>query len=245
MENNENFVYGKNPVRERLKIIKNGTLYIKKTINNQQIADILKKAKSKNIAIEYKDNSYFENISSDKNHQGLVLKIEDDWTPQLELDDILEKIKDKKESIILILDGIVDVGNLGAALRSALLFNVDAVILPKNNSAPVNDVVAKRSSGAVNFIDLIYVSNIVSAIEKLKKVGFWVYGADMNADTSLNNTKFSEKNVLIFGGEEKGIRKLVKENCDFIVKIPTNDKLDSLNISVSIGIFLYEINRNK
>ena len=127
MDNKIKFIFGKNPVKERLKIIRNGILYVKKNINDSAIIDILNKAKSKNIKIEYRDSSFFESNFHEKVHQGIALEIEDDYIASITINDIIEKINESKKSIILILDGIEDVGNLGAVLRSALLFNVDAV----------------------------------------------------------------------------------------------------------------------
>ena len=243
MDNNKIYIYGRNPVNERLKIIKNGTLFVKKNIHETAIKDIIFKAKSKNLKIEYKDSFFFEVFFPDKTHQGIALEIDEDYVSIITLEDLLEKIKDNKKSIILILDGIEDVGNLGAAIRSALLFNVDAVILPKHNTSPINDIVVKRSAGAVNFIDIIYATNLVNEIEKLKKAGYWIYAADTSGDNILPKTEFNEKSVVVIGDENKGIRRLVKENCDFNVSIPTNNKIDSLNLSVSVGIFLYEVNK--
>jgi 23S rRNA (guanosine2251-2'-O)-methyltransferase len=244
MSGEKNFVYGRNPVKERLKMIKSGTLFIKKNINDSFISDILNKAKSKNLNIEFKDSAFFDTEFRDKNHQGIALASEEDFANFITIDDIIENTKDEKKAVVLILDGIEDVGNLGAVIRSALLFNVSAVVLPKNNSAPINDIVAKRSAGAINFIEIAYVTNIVSSLDKLKSAGFWIYGADGGGDKSLPEVEFSDKSVIVMGDENFGIRKLVRENCDFLVNIPTNKKLDSLNLSVSAGIFLYEVNKS-
>jgi 23S rRNA (guanosine2251-2'-O)-methyltransferase len=243
MDNNKKYIYGRNPVNERLKIIKNGILFVKKNIHESSVKEIIYKAKSKNLTIEFKDSSFFENLFPEKTHQGIALEINEDFISIITLEILLEKIKENKKSIILILDGVEDVGNLGAAIRSALLFNADAVILPKHNTSPINDIVVKRSAGAVNFIDIIYATNLVNEIEKLKKAGYWVYAADISGDKIITQTEFHEKSVIVIGDESKGIRKLVKENCDFKVIIPTNNKIDSLNLSVSVGIFLYEVNR--
>ncbi len=238
------YIYGKNPVREKLKIIKSGILYIKKNINYSSIQDIVKKAKSKKIQITSLENNDFDNKFKNKNHQGIALKIDEDYTKLLTFDDFLTKINNQNnfKSIIIILDGINDVGNFGAILRSALLFGVDGVILPKNNSTPINDAVVKCSAGAVFQLDIIYVTNLIRTIQELKKKEYWIYGAEKSGE-NISKIKFSNKCVIIFGSENKGIRHLVKENCDFIISIPTNDKLDSLNLSVSAGIVLYELAR--
>lgn len=219
-------------------------MYIKKSTNYSSITDIIKKAQSKNIQITSLDNSNFDNKFKNKNHQGIALKTDEDYTKLLTYDDFIIRLKDqnKTKSIIIILDGINDIGNYGAILRSALLFGADGVILPKNNSTPINDAVVKCSAGAVFQLDIIYATNLIRTIQELKKIGYWIYGAEKSGE-NITKTKFSDKSVIIFGSEGKGIRPLVKENCDFIISIPTNDKLDSLNLSVSAGIILYELTR--
>jgi 23S rRNA (guanosine2251-2'-O)-methyltransferase len=238
-----NYIYGKNPVKEELKIIKSGTLFIQKGMNQSLISDILKKAESKNIEISYVDKEYFKKYFGDKNHQGIVLKINEEFNEQFTEEDFVDELKNSsiQKEIILILDGIKDVGNFGAILRSALLFNVKYIILPKDNSVPVNDVVAKRSSGAVSQLKIVYVTNITRIIEFLKSNGYWIYGADKSGEV-ISKVNYSSKLAIVLGEEGSGIRPLVKKNCDVIISIPTNDKLDSLNVSVSTGIILYELN---
>lgn len=179
-----------------------------------------------------------------KKHQGLALKTDEDYKELLSFEAFMDKIKNQEdtESIIIILDGINDIGNFGAILRSALMFDVKGVILPKNNSTPINDTVIKKSTGAVFQLDIIYATNIVRVIQELKKIGYWVYASDKSGE-NISKINFNNKSVIIFGSENKGIRRLVKENCDFIISINTNKKLDSLNLSVSAGIVLYEITK--
>lgn len=238
------YIYGRNPVKEELKIIKAGTLYLSKNSRKAFIQDVVKKAKSKGLDIVYIDGPEFEKKFAGKNHQGIVLAAEEDFIKTFTYDDFVELINnsERDKSIVLILDGVKDIGNMGAILRSALLFNVDAVILPKNNSCPVNDVVVKRSAGAALHTNILYVTNIVRVIEELKKAGYWIYAACKDGE-SVAKTGFNEKSVLVLGEEGRGIRDLVLKNSDVAVTIPTNDRLDSLNVSVSAGIILYEMNK--
>lgn len=242
MNESNKYVYGINPVKEYLKIVKKGVLFIRKNNNNTKIAELIEKAKSKNLEITYIDNESFKKFFPDINHQGIALKIEEDYTDAIDENNLIDIIKNDTQNIIniLILDGIKDPGNLGAVLRSALLFDASYVILPKDNTCPINEIVNKRSSGAAAFLKIIYVTNLVRIIDKLKEIGFWIYSADMEG-TSINKIDFSDKKVIIIGEEEKGIRRLVKENSDFLITIPTNKKIDSLNLSVSAGIILYEL----
>ena len=244
INNETNYIYGKNPVKEALKIINKGVLFVQNNVTNPSIKELLEEAKTKNIEISFVDKEYFIKYFGDKNHQGIVLKTEEDVNKVLSEEDFIRKIEESTDikELTVILDGIKDVGNLGAILRSSLLFNVKYVVLPKDNSAPINDVVIKRSSGAVNLLDIVYVTNITRTIEFLKANNYWVYAADKDGE-KLSGVKFSDKACIVFGEEGRGIRPLVKRNCDVSITIPTNNKIDSLNLSVSVGIVLYELNK--
>jgi 23S rRNA (guanosine2251-2'-O)-methyltransferase len=241
ISDNERYVYGKNPVKEELKIIKTGVLFLQKGLTPAVFNELSDKARSKNIEISVVDRDYFNKYFGDKNHQGIVLKINEEYNKPLSEDGFVEEIKNlDTDETVVILDGIKDVGNFGAILRSALLFGINYVVLPKDNSVPVNDIVVKRSSGAASFLKIVYVTNISRILEFLKTNGFWIYAIDKDGE-NLKKTRFSGKKALVLGEEGKGIRPLVKKNCDFVISIPTNDKLDSLNVSVSAGIVLFSI----
>jgi len=237
----EKYIYGLNPVKEYLKIVKSGKLFILKNSNNQKFIPIVEKAKSKNIDIEFIPLSFFSENFPGKNHQNIVLKIDESFNKHIDENELIKNLKNSDEiKKIVILDGIKDVGNFGAIIRSSLLFGVDYLILPKDNSTSITEAVVRASSGAISYMNIVYVTNLVRIIEKFKECGFWIYGADRNGE-SINNIKFSEKIVIVFGEEGRGIRELVKKNCDIIATIPTNEKLDSLNLSVSVAIFLYQL----
>ena len=174
MTQDKNLIYGKNPVKEKINMAKTGILYIRKGTNENQISEIIRIAKTKAFDIQYLENDKFDKSFSNFNHQGVVF--ESFEKEQVIIDEkeffSLLKSNDKKSTIVLILDGIKDVGNLGAVLRSALLFNAYFVILPKDNSAPINEVVIKRSAGAVFKLNVIYVTNISRTIDELKKMVF-------------------------------------------------------------------------
>jgi len=238
---NKKYLYGRNPIKEKLQNAKSGKLYIQNGTNLNSINDIIEKAKSNNISITFLDKDFFNTDFKDKNHQGIVFEFDDDVNYLLSEEDFVENIKANKNlhEMVLILDGIKDVGNFGSILRSALLFGVNYVILPKDNSCPVNDVVVKRSSGAVEFIKVVYVTNIVRTVNFLKENNYWVYATDKNG-VNLKDVKFTEKSVIIMGEEGRGIRRLVKENSDYLITIPTNQKIDSLNVANAASIILYD-----
>jgi len=147
-------------------------------------------------------------------------------------------------NIVLIMDEIQDTRNLGSCLRSASFFGVNSVVIPKNNSADfLNTAVIETSTGGIYDLDLYKATNIATLQEKLKKTGYWITGFSEHAEISLEETKFTEKNVLIFGNEEKGIRKLVEKNCDQVLKINKYGQTSSLNVAVATAIALFEVQK--
>jgi len=141
----------------------------------------------------------------------------------------------------LILDHIQDPQNLGAIIRSANVLGVDGVIIPKDRSASVTPSVIKASSGATNYVPIVKVVNLSRTIRELKDVGLWVVGADVNSKRFLQDDDFRNMNLaLVIGNEGKGLSKLIKNQCDFLVSIPNYGNIDSLNASVAAGIMIYE-----
>ena len=147
-------------------------------------------------------------------------------------------------NMVLIMDEIQDTRNLGSCLRSASFFGVNSVVIPKNNSADfLNTAVIETSTGGIYDLDLYKVTNIATLQENLKKNGYWISGFSEHAEILLEETKFTEKNVLIFGNEEKGIRKLVEKNCDQVLKINKYGQTSSLNVAVASAIALFEVQK--
>lgn len=224
--------------------------FIKKNIDC--IKTIYLSSRSTNFSKLDKDISNFKNIiylekkeldklTSNAVHQGIVAEI--DFNFYKKEDELYLHLSQKKNAIFLILDSIKDPRNLGACLRNALAFNVDAVIVNKDGSAPINSHVLKSSVGAVLDLDIFQVVNLNRVINKLQSNGFWIVGLDGNSETSIFDETFNDRTAFVMGSEGTGIRKLIKKNCDSLIKIPTNKSLDSLNISVASGIVLFEIHR--
>ena len=153
--------------------------------------------------------------------------------------------KKKNIRLYLILDSIQDTHNLGAILRTAECAGVDGVILTKHNSAPLNETVTKTSAGATEHLKICLVDNLVNAIKELKENKFWIFGSYLNEAKEFTAADYKLPAAIIVGNEEKGIRKLVAENCDFLIKIPMLGKIQSLNVSVSAGILLFEVLRQR
>ncbi len=147
-------------------------------------------------------------------------------------------------NMVLIMDEIQDTRNLGSCLRSASFFGVNSVVIPKNNSADFsNPAVIETSTGGIYDLDLYKATNIATLQENLKKNGYWISGFSEHAEISLEETEFTEKNVLILGNEEKGIRKIVEKHCDQVLKINSNGQTSSLNVAVATAIALFEVQK--
>jgi len=238
-------IYGRKPVLEALRSeAEIEVIYIAFGQHGDVINQIFSAAKKRGIKITQLSTQKFDNLSEGQNSQGVIaLKSSQKY---FELDEIISESKKSKFPFLLILDTIQDPHNLGAILRTSECAGVDGIIVTTNQSAPITNTAEKISAGAVSYLKICKVNNLVHSIEKLKKEGFWIVGSHLTAD-SKNYTELDYKMplALIVGNEEKGIRKLVAENCDFLIKIPMKGKIDSLNVSVSTGVLLFEINRQR
>ena len=170
-----------------------------------------------------------------RNHQGIVVDVY-----EYEYKDLDECYND---DFIVILDHLEDPHNFGAIIRTCECAGIKHIIIPKDRSVRVNETVIKVSSGAISYVDIIMVSNLTNAINKLKSKGFFVYGADMDGNSYVDGD-FSGKKVLVIGNEGKGISQIISQSCDEIVSIPMKGNINSLNASVSAGILIYGMKRN-
>ncbi len=161
----------------------------------------------------------------------------------VDLDSFLRTF-DKDNALVVVLDGITDVHNYAAILRSADQFSADLVVVPSRRSASDNSVVSKVSSGANSWVPVATVSNLTRAIKQLNENGFWVYGAHMEGEFS-NKLDLKGRTVIVMGSEGTGMSKIVRENCDAFISINTTGHVDSLNVSVAAGILMYEVRRQQ
>lgn len=230
-------IYGRNPLKEAIKAgRKIEKVYL--STNDQGIISFLKEKKIK-----------YETLSSEilaskfgLSTQGVVAEVAPYEYRNLE--DVIAEIKHPLPFFVM-LDGLEDPHNLGAIIRTAEACQVDGIIIPKNRSVGLNATVVKVSTGAIEYVNLIEVTNLVRTLEDLKKKGFWVVGADMDGEIDFHDQDYQMPLVLVIGSEGKGISRLVKESCDFLVHIPMYGKVNSLNASVSAGILFYEIMRKR
>lgn len=226
-------IYGRKPVLES---IDRGINIHKAYIIKQKTPIVLKiidKLRDANVEIKFVDKSFFDDIEG--NHQGVMIEV--DSFKYQDLSDLDDANK------IILLDKIEDPHNLGAIIRSAESFGFDGLIIPEHRSSKVNSTVYKTSAGAINNIKVVMVTNLNQAIAKIKENGFWVYGLAGEAENTLKETDLSGKVALVVGNEGDGISRLVRQNCDMLVKIPMQGKTNSLNASVAAAISMYEVNR--
>ena len=230
-------ITGKNTVSEAIKTgRKTQEIYVLKGSNK----DIVSIARKKNIRIKELDKQQLQKLLP-KNNQGIGALVEE--YKYISLDQVLSK--DKENKVFVMLDSLEDPHNLGAILRSADAFSVDAVIIPKNRSVKLNATVAKVSTGAIEHVDVVEVTNLTNTIKSLKENGFWVVGTDADTDQTIHDINVDTNLCIVIGSEGKGISRLVKENCDYMVKIPMSGHVNSLNASVSAALVIYEVYHKK
>ncbi|HMQ68725.1 MAG TPA: 23S rRNA (guanosine(2251)-2'-O)-methyltransferase RlmB [Ignavibacteria bacterium] len=244
-------VLGKNPVLEFLKSNPkeiNKIVLLKKVKPDNKLKEIVKRAEEQKINLIYLNyfdfKKLFDNKSKDEGIDQGVLGFIKDFNYR-SLRDIVEDNKKIDNPLILILDQITDPHNLGAIIRSAVCLGADGIVIPRHNSAEVNHTVIKTSSGAVNYISIAKETNLTNSLIYLKNNGYWIAGTDVKTDKTIFDTDLKIPLALIIGSEGSGMRNNLKQQCDILMRIPMAGKLGSLNASVSAGIFLYEIFRQK
>ena len=173
-------------------------------------------------------------------HQGLALVCDD--LPEMGLEDILIKLREANNALIVILDQVTDPHNVGAILRSACAFNADAVIMQTKHAPELNGVLAKTACGAVEHIDVAYETNLSRSIERLQEAGYFVYGLDERGE-NIGALDRANKSALVLGAEGPGIRRLVKEHCDALIRLPMGGQMPSINVSNAAAVALYEFSK--
>ena len=239
------FIAGRNSVIEYLQN-KDGAekLFIQKGDLKGSIHKIIGMAKDKKVIIVEADKKKLDEMTNNSNHQGVVLVASD--YKYATLNEILEAGEDSdRDPLIIILDEITDPHNLGAIVRTAEAAGATGVIIPKHRAASVNHTVHKTSAGATTYMRIAKVTNISQTIERLKKEGYWIYGADGTAKQAYTDIDYSGKVALVIGNEGKGISPSVKKHCDGLSFIPMIGKTESLNASTSAAIMIYEVLRSR
>ena len=235
------YIYGRNVVVSRVKEAKDvEEVFLLESFKDKYIVELLEKSKVK--IIRCKKNK-LDNLAGNEFHQGIVARVH--TYKYYPFDSLVEDVSNKENPLIVILDGIEDPHNFGAILRSCEAMGVDGVIVSKHGACPLNSTVAKTSTGAIDLVKVIEVTNLNTTIKRLKEEGFWVVGAEANNSIDYRAVDYSGKIVLVVGSEGKGISRLVIENCDYKVKMPMVGKVNSLNVSVACAVLLYQVYNNR
>ena len=233
-------IEGRNSVIELLESGRDiNKIFIQSGEKHGSINKIIAMAREKKVIIKEIDKNKMKQIAQTDNYQGVIAIV-----PPFEycdVDDILSEAKSRKEEpFVVILDGIEDVHNLGSIIRTAETAGVHGIIIPKRRAASVNSIVSKVSAGAVEYMKIARVNNLTDTIKYLKEQGLWICGTDMDTKQEYDKQDYTGPIGIVIGSEGFGMSRLVKENCDFLVKIPMMGKITSLNASVSAGIVIYE-----
>jgi 23S rRNA (guanosine2251-2'-O)-methyltransferase len=236
-------IFGVNPVKESLQGSRGAfNLYVQISATDHRVEKIIKLAEDRGVAVHRREKIDLTKMCASSHHQGIALEVEP--FRYAELDDLLASISRSGASgFLLVLDGILDPHNLGALIRSAACAGAEGVVIPRDRACGITAAAEKASAGAVETIPVAQVTNIVQALETMKKTGYWVYGLAGEVSQSLYEVKFSGSSVLVIGGEGEGIRQLVRKQCDVVMSIPQYGGVSSLNASVAGGIALFEMAR--
>ncbi|CUH97731.1 putative TrmH family tRNA/rRNA methyltransferase YacO [Propionispora sp. 2/2-37] len=245
MNEEKDFVAGRNSVLEVLKSGRSiNKILVAKGDKHGVLREIIGQARSKGLVIQEVDAGKLDSITGGVRHQGVIAMVPP--VAYAELEDILKRAEEQGQPpFIVLLDELEDPHNVGAILRTADATGVHGVLLPKRRSCPLSGTVARTSAGAVEYVPVARIGNIGQTIERLKKIGFWIVGADMEGEKNYYEADLSGPLAIIIGSEGKGLGRLVKEQCDFLVRIPMRGQINSLNASVACSLLMYEVLRQR
>ena len=241
----DDVLVGRNAVTEALKSGRGiNKLWIASGDREGSVSEIAALAKERGIVMQYVERAKIESFAGGHRHQGVLAYVAP--VPYAELDDILKAAEAKGEApFLVLLDELEDPHNLGALLRTADATGVHGILIPKRRSVSLNATVAKTSAGAVEYVPVARIGNIAQTLKKLKEKGFWVAGADMDGEKAYYEADLTGPLVLVVGSEGRGMSRLTKDACDFIVSMPMVGRINSLNASVAGSILMYESMRQR
>ncbi len=231
----DNIIFGRIPVKNALL----GKVKPIRVFVKDREDDIIALAKMKSVAVKIVSQQELDQLTDKSNHQGVCCSM-----PRFQYADLnatLEKIKNKKDSTIVILDGIEDPVNFGSIIRTSAAFGVDMIMISKNRQVQVTSTVCKVATGAQTFIPIVKVTNISQAIQQLKNEGYWIVASAGEGKNVYDEIDYSGKIGLVVGSEGFGISRLVRENSDFIASIPLKNDVTALNASIACSVFLAQI----
>ena len=235
-------IEGRNSVYELLKTDKEiDKILVQKDLKDEASKRLINVIRSHKVKLQPVDKYVIEKESESKRHQGFIAYVSD--YKYFDLEDIIADCAEK-DGLVVVCNEILDPHNLGSIIRVCECAGADGIIIGKDRSASVSDTVMRISAGALNHIKVAKVTNINTAIDKLKDNGFWVYGAEVGGG-NIYKSNLTGKICLVLGGEDCGVKRLTKEKCDGIISIPMFGKVNSLNASVACGIAVYEVVRQR
>ncbi len=210
----------------------------------ERAREILDLARARDIPIRFKERAYLDRVSQGTSHQGVVAVLGS--YAYCAVDNLLEiALSQKSKGLLVVADHIIDPGNLGSLIRTAEFFGVQGLIIPKDRSASITDIVHKRSAGGTAYLPVARVVNLARILERLADHGFWIVGAEGEGETSICRFDWDRDVIIVLGSEGKGLSRIVRDRCHHLVRIPRLGHLESLNVSVAAGIILYEITRQR
>lgn len=238
-------VIGRNPVREALRAGRPvERIFVSPAQGPGPLTEIVAEARRLGILVQDADRHHLDRLAQGQVHQGIVAIAAP--IPYANLDDVLLGAERRgEEPLLLVLDEVQDPHNLGSLLRSADGAGVHGIIVPTRRSAGLTMTVARTSAGAVHYVPVVQVTNVTRTLKRLKEQGLWIVGADMAEATEYWDAKLTGPLALVVGGEDKGIGRLVRQACDFVVRIPTSGKVNSLNAGVAGALLLFEVARQR
>ena len=238
-------IFGVNPVLEKLRSSPDKVfeLMIVKGREGPRLGSVVEEARRRGLPVYYVDAHKLDFLTGSGVHQGVAASVA--HISYLPLDALLQTLVSATQERVLVLDELTDPRNFGALLRSAEGAGVHHVVIPKDRSVGVTPVVVKTSAGASNYLKFYRVSNLNRAVQALKESGCWIVGLDAGAPECIYDRLYPEKMAIILGSEGKGLRPLIRRECDFLVSIPMLGQVASLNVAVAGGIFLYELVRQR
>jgi len=244
-ESAENCIYGIHAVEELLKtrLTSIDHIYFSKETSNQELFNLMKQCRKERLAYNLVPEMKIDQISQSSKHQGVaaICSVKDYCSAE----ELKNKVLDKSDSLLLLPASVEDPGNLGAMIRSSVAFNVDAMILERKNTAPLNSSVAKSAAGMIEHVTIARPKNIEALIEEFKGKGFSIIGADAARGVAPDQIDMTGPTLLILGGEHRGIPPYLEKACTAFVSIPISSTVQSLNVSAAAAILLYECNRQR
>jgi 23S rRNA (guanosine2251-2'-O)-methyltransferase len=235
-------LYGVHAVEEALRSGARalGALYLAEGARGGRLREIEELARAKGLKVRRIDARALDRLAGGGVHQGVVAEAA--ARPTIDLDELLAELADEEQVTLVVLDGVQDPHNLGAVVRNAALTGAAAVLIPKDRSASVTPVVEKVAAGGLEYARVIRAGNIAQALRRLKDEGFWIYGAaGEDGAVDLDRVRFDRRSVLVLGEEHEGLRRLTRDLCDSLVRIPSTGVIDSFNLATASGIILARI----